>query len=87
VVLLLGLLAFSGGGWAALTDLPGIGIVSVAPAFGVAILASVGLLASRAGVPLHPPWGTALVAFVGIAGWVVALLRRGRSSLREGRSG
>ena len=87
VVLLLGVLAFSGGGWASLTDLPGIGVASVAPAFGVAILTSVGLLASRAGVPLHPPWGTVLVAAVGIAGWVVTLVRRGRPSLGEDRSG
>jgi hypothetical protein len=87
VVLLLGVLAFSGGGWASLTDLPGIGVTSVAPAFGVAILTSVGLLASRAGVPLRPPWGTVLVATVGIAGWVVALVRRGRPSVGEDRSG
>jgi hypothetical protein len=86
VVLLLGLLAFSGGGWASLTDLPGIGVASVAPAFGVAILTSVGLLASRAGVPLHPPWGTVLVAAVGIVGWLVALVRRGRPSVGKDRS-
>jgi hypothetical protein len=78
VVVLLALLAFGGGGWASLTDLPRIGVVSVAPAFGVAILTSVGLLASRVGVPLHPPWGTVLVAAVGITGWVVAVVRRGR---------
>lgn len=87
VVVLLGLLAFSGGGWASLTDLPGIGVVSVAPAFGVAILTPVGLLASRAGVPLHPPWGTVLVAAVGIAGWVVAFVRRGRPAAVEDGSG
>jgi hypothetical protein len=86
VVVLLGLLAFCGGGWASLTDLPGIGVVSVAPAFGLAILASVGLLAGRAGVPLHAPWGTALVAAVGIAGWVAAIVRRGRPRVGE-RSG
>jgi hypothetical protein len=87
VVVLLGLLAFSGGGWASLTDLPGIGVVSVAPAFGVAILTSVGLLASRAGVPLHAPWGTVLFAAVGIAGWVVAFVRRGRPPAGEDGSG
>jgi protein-S-isoprenylcysteine O-methyltransferase Ste14 len=88
VVVLLGLLSFSGGGWAAsLTDLPGIGVVSVAPAFGVAILISVGLLASRAGVPLHAPWGTILVAVVGIAGWGVALVQRRRPSVGEDRTG
>ncbi len=87
VVVLLGLLAFSGGGWASLTDLPGIGVASVAPAFGVAILTSVGLLASRAGVPLHPPWGTVLVAAVGIAGWLAAFARRGRAPAGEDGSG
>ncbi len=87
VVVLLGVLVFSGGGWASLTDLPGLGIVSVAPAFGVAILTSVGLLASRVGVPLHPPWGTVLVAAVGIAGWVAALVRRERPPVGEDRSG
>ena len=87
VVVLLGLLAFSGGGWASLTDLPGIGVVSVAPAFGVGILTSVGFLASRAGVPLHPPWGAVLVAAVGTAGWVVAFVRRGRPPVGEDRSG
>lgn len=87
VVVLLGLLAFSGGGWASLTDLPSIGIVSVAPAFGVGILTATGLLASRAGVPLHPPWGTVLVAAVGVAGWVVALVRRRRPHASEDRSG
>ena len=87
VVVLLGLLAFSGGGWASLTDLRGIGVASVAPAFGVAILTSVGLLASRAGVPLHPPWGTVLVATVGIAGWLAAFVRRGRWPAGEDGSG
>ncbi|MCD6020647.1 MAG: hypothetical protein K0R20_357 [Actinomycetia bacterium] len=87
VVVLLALLAFSGGGWASLTDLPGIGVMSVAPAFGVGILTSVGLLASRAGVPLHPPWGTVLVAAVGIAGWVMAFVQRGRPRVGEDRSG
>jgi hypothetical protein len=79
-VLLLAVLAFSGGGWASLTDLRALGVVSVAPAFGLAILTSVGLVASRLGVPLHRPWGAGVVAVVGIAGWVVALLRQGRSS-------
>lgn len=87
VVVLLGLLAFTGGGWASLTDLPGIGIASVAPAFGVGILTAGGLLASRAGVPLHPPWGTVLVTAVGIAGWVLALVRRRRPNAGENRSG
>ena len=87
VVVLLGVLAFIGGGWASLTDLPGIGVVSVAPAFGVAILTSVGLLASRAGVPLRPPWGTVLVAAAGTAGWLVAFVRRGRPPAGEDGSG
>lgn len=87
VVVLLGLLAFSGAGWASLTDLPRIGVVCVAPAFGVAILTSVGLLASRVGVPLHPPWGTVLVATVGITGWVVAFVRRRRPPAGEDGSG
>ena len=86
VAVLLGLLAFSGGGWASLTDLPGIGIASVAPAFGVGILTAAGLLASRAGVPLHPPWGTVLVAAVGVAGWVLAIVRRRRPHAGEARS-
>ena len=87
VVVLLGLLAFSGGGWASLTDLPGIGIVSVAPAFGVGILTAAGLLASRAGVPLHAPWGTVLVVAVGVTGWVLAFVRRRRPNAGENRSG
>lgn len=87
VVVLLGVLVFIGGGWASLTDLPGIGVVSVAPAFGVAILTSVGLLASRAGVPLRPPWGTVLVAAAGTAGWLVAFVRRGRPPAGEDGSG
>jgi hypothetical protein len=83
--LLLAVLAFGGGGWAWLTDLRTLGIVSLAPAFGVAILTSVGLVASRLGVPMHRPWGAGLVAAVGIVGWVVAFLRRGRLRAGEAR--
>lgn len=80
VFILLGVLVFTGGGWAALSDLPVLGIVSVAPALGVAILSCAGLVASRLGVPLHGPGGIGLVGSIAISGWVMAILvrRRGR---------
>jgi hypothetical protein len=79
VVILLSVLVFTGGGWAAsLSDLPALGIVSVAPAFGVAILGALGLVASRVGIPLRGLGGIGLVALIAISGWVAALLVRRR---------
>jgi hypothetical protein len=76
VAILLFVLLLTGGGWAALSDLPVLGIVSVAPAFGLAILSYAGLVASRWGVPLHGLGGGLLVSGIAIAGWVAAFLRR-----------
>jgi len=79
VAILLAVLVLTGGGWAAaLSDLPALGIVSVAPAFGVAILSCTGLVASRLGVPLHGLAGAGLVGGIAIAGWITALVRRDR---------
>lgn len=83
--LLLAVLVFSGGGWASLADLHALGIVSLAPAFGVAVLSLIGLAASRVGVPLHRPWGACLVAAVGIVGWTAAFVRRGRRTSSQAR--
>ena len=79
VVILLSVLVFTGGGWAAtLSDLPALGVVSVAPAFGVAILGALGLVASRVGLPLRGLGGMGLVALIAISGWMAALLVRRR---------
>jgi hypothetical protein len=84
VVILLSVLVFAGGGWAAtLSDLPVLGFVSMAPAFGVAILGGTGLVASRLGVPLRGGGGIGLVGLIAISGWVAALLvRRGNRGHR-----
>lgn len=87
VALLLAVLLLSGGGWALLSDLPALGIVSVAPAFGLATLSCAGLVASRFGIPLHGLGGAGVVAGVAIAGWALGILRRvrqGSSAPREG---
>lgn len=78
VAILLFVLLLTGGGWAALSDLPVLGIVSVAPAFGLAILSCAGLVASRSGAPLHRLGGGCLVGGIAVAGWVAAVLRRRR---------
>lgn len=79
VVILLSVLVFTGGGWAgALSDLPALGVASVAPAFGVAILGALGLVGSRVGIPLRGLGGMGLVGLIAISGWVAALLVRRR---------
>jgi hypothetical protein len=76
-VLLLAILMVSGGGWAAaLSDLPPFGIVSAAPALGVAIMCCAGLIASRLGIPLHGLGGAGLVCGIVLAGWTAAIVRR-----------
>lgn len=76
--ILLAILIITGGGWAALSDLPVLGIVSVAPAFGVAILSGAGLVASRLVGPLRGPAGAGLVGGIALAGWATAMFSRAR---------
>jgi hypothetical protein len=78
LAILLAVLILTGGGWAALSDLPVLGIVSVAPAFGVAILSYAGLVASRLGGPLRGPAGAGLVGGIALAGWATAIVSRAR---------
>jgi hypothetical protein len=78
IALLLTVLVFCGGGWASLTDLPVLGVVSVAPAFGMAILSLTGTVVGRAGSPLRGPWGAGLVVTIGLAGWVASIVSRRR---------
>jgi hypothetical protein len=81
VAILLVVLVLTGGGWAAaLSDLPALGIVSVAPAFGIATLSCAGLAASRLGVPLRGPAGAGLVGGIAVAGWAAAIFTRTRGN-------
>jgi hypothetical protein len=82
IAALLALLVIIGGGWAALTDLPALGAVSVAPALAVALMTCAGLVASRVGLPLRGWSGVGLVLGVAGVGWVAAIvrLRRGEPS-------
>lgn len=89
VAILLVVLLLTGGGWAALSDLPVLGILSVAPALGLAILSCAGLVASRLGVPLHGLGGSGLVGGIAVVGWLAAVLRRRRldpAVLRDGEA-
>jgi hypothetical protein len=79
----LGVLLAAGAGWSrALTDLGPLGSTALAPAFGLAVLGTVGTLASRIGVPLGGVSGVAVVLAVGVLGWAAAILsdRRRRAS-------
>jgi hypothetical protein len=87
LAVLLAVLLLTGVGWAALSDLPALGIVSVAPAFGLAILSCTGFVASRLGVPLHGLAGAGLVCGIALAGWVAAILRRARPDAATSREG
>ena len=80
-VALLALLVVTGGGWATLlTGLPRIGVASVAPAFGTAVLACIGFAASRLHMPLHGFTGAGLVVAVAVSGWAAAYIGRSRRS-------
>jgi hypothetical protein len=75
---LLAVLVLTGAGWAALSDLPALGIVSMAPAMAVAILGCAGLVASRLGVPLNGLGGAVVVGGIAVTGWITAILQRAR---------
>jgi hypothetical protein len=67
-------LTVAGLGWSlALTDLPVIGAVSIAPAFGLASLGIIGLVGNRAGVPLHGGGGVALFLSTALSGGLLAV--------------
>jgi hypothetical protein len=72
----LGVLLVVGSGWAALSDLPVLGVVGVAPAFGLATLSVAGLVTSRMGIPLHGLGGIGVIVGVALAGWTAAMLLR-----------
>jgi hypothetical protein len=79
LVALLTVLVLAGGGWAAaLSDLPPVGVVSVAPAYGIAILSVAGLVTGMLGLPLHGLGGVSLVGGVALTGWAVATVSRTR---------
>jgi hypothetical protein len=73
-------LALAGTGWSlALTDLPVIGAMSVAPAFGLAGLGIIGLVGSRMGVPLHGVGGICVLLITALGGGLLAVaMHRGR---------
>jgi hypothetical protein len=77
-------LGVAGIGWAkGLTELGIIGFLALAPAFGLAALALIGLAASRLGVPLHGFGGWSVLAVTGLLGAGVALAQERLS--RAGR--
>jgi hypothetical protein len=78
VAVLLAVLVLTGIGWAALTDLPALGVVSVAPALAVALLTCAGFVASRLGIPLHGWGGAGLVVGIAAVGWIAAIARSRR---------
>jgi hypothetical protein len=70
-------LAVAGAGWSlALTDVPLIGALSLAPAFGLAGLGIVGLVGSAEGVPLHGFGGVALFLVTASSGGLLAVVAR-----------
>ncbi len=76
----LGALALAGAGWAtALTTLPVMGVVSIAPAFGLCFLALGGLVASRVDVPLGGVGGFAVFAVTAVMGGAAGLAVRRRA--------
>jgi hypothetical protein len=79
LVAILTVLVLAGGGWAAaLSDLPPLGVVSVAPAYGIAILSVAGLVTGMLGLPLRGLGGLSLVGGVALTGWAVATISRAR---------
>ena len=79
LVALLTVLVLAGVGWAAaLSDLPPLGVVSVAPAYGIAIMSVAGLVTGRLGLPLRGLSGICLMGGVALAGWAVGIVERAR---------
>jgi hypothetical protein len=74
-----GVMVISGVGWAAaLTTLPFLGVLSIAPAFGLGFLAWGGLVAGRVGVPVGGAGGVAVFAVTAVVGAAVGLVVRRR---------
>jgi hypothetical protein len=74
-----GLAAAAGSGWARWLLPPGVR-AWLAPALGVAVLVLAGTAADRLGIRLHGVGAIAVVGAVAGAGWLGAVLRRGRAA-------
>ena len=74
-------LTLAGSGWAGLAWVPTLGRWALAPTFGLALLGSVGLVASRLGLPFTRSGAFVLLVVTSATGWAVDLgLRRWRAA-------